>query len=314
MPGFLTWLRSTLRGEVSAAELNARRGAGTAAYSLFDEAASAPGDDRGTRLFRACAWNAFALQTIAETLIDVDAAEDPGTAGYVPQSTLRFARACVDRVPDWIRLARIAQSDPDAGIRGLPAQLPTWRTDEPTRRSELHALRTAYESLEARVDGDLRAVSAEPHLLAQLRRIRAEMESAAEYANAIGLRDAGPVDRGEARWRLLSALECAFLLGQLVAVPTLAAVVHAREAEPEIESSGGASWLRIEPGWPVRDCDGVTVGLVQRVRGDRETGELAGIDVSSGIAAAIVAVPARAVASVDAGEVLLSVTAAGLRP
>ena len=34
MPGFLNWIRSTLRGEVSAAELYARRGAGTAAYSL----------------------------------------------------------------------------------------------------------------------------------------------------------------------------------------------------------------------------------------------------------------------------------------
>lgn len=312
MGGFLTWLRSALRGEVSAAELTARRGAGTAAYSLFDEAASAEGDDRGTRIFRACAWNAFALQTIAETLIDVDAAEDPATAGYVPPSTLRYAAECVDRVPDWIRLARVAQSDPDARIRGLPAQLPVWRTDEPTRRSELHALRTAYESLEARVGGDLRSVSAAPAVLAQLRRVRAEMESAAEYAGAIGLRDAGPVDRGEARWRLLSALERVFLLGQLVAVPSLAAIAHAREAPSDVESAAGASWLRIEPGWPVRDCDGVTVGLVQRVRGDRDTGALDGLDVSPGIASAIVRVPAAAIALVDAGEIRLSVAAGDL--
>ena len=114
MPGFLNWIRSTLRGEVSASELYARRGAGTAAYSLAEEAAGAEGDDRGTRLFRVCAWNAFALQTIAETLIDVDASDDPGTAGYVPRSTLQFASDCVDRVPDWIRLARIVQTDPEA--------------------------------------------------------------------------------------------------------------------------------------------------------------------------------------------------------
>ena len=100
MSGFLTWLRSSFRGEVSTAELVARRGAGTAAYSLAEEAAAAEGDDRGTRLFRACAWNAFALQTIAEQMVEADAAGDPGTAGYVPPSTLHFASDCLDRVPD----------------------------------------------------------------------------------------------------------------------------------------------------------------------------------------------------------------------
>src|SRR5437763_654505 len=39
MNGFLTWIRSSLRGEVSTADLFARRGAGTAAYSLADAAA-----------------------------------------------------------------------------------------------------------------------------------------------------------------------------------------------------------------------------------------------------------------------------------
>jgi len=312
MPGFLRWIRSTLRGEVSAAELAARRGAGTAAYSLLDEAAAADGDDRGTRLFRACAWNAFALQTIAETLIDVDAADDPATAGYVPRATLFFARACVDRVPDWIRLARIAQSDPDARVRGLPARLPPWRSNEPTRHGELHGLRTAYESLEARVDADLRALAADPRVLVRLRRVRAEMESAAEYAGAISLRDAGPADRGEARWRLLSALERAFLLGQLVALPSLVEIVDARDESADAEPAAGASWLHIEAGWPVRDRDGLTVGLVQRVRGDRDTGELQGLDVSPGIASAIVAVPASALGLVDAGEVRLSVRGSDL--
>ena len=148
MPGFINWLRSTIRGEVSAADLYLRRGAGTAAYSLADEAAAAEGVDRGTRLFRVCAWNAFALQTIADTLIDVDAANDPATAGYVPQSTLNFASDCVDRVPDWIRLARVVQSDPSARVRDLPARLPVWRRDESTRASELQGLRSAYEALE----------------------------------------------------------------------------------------------------------------------------------------------------------------------
>src|SRR6184192_3142821 len=145
MSVFLRWIRSSLHGEVSAAELQARRAAGTAAYALIEEAAAAEGADRGTRLFRLCAWNAFALQALADQLLDVDTADDPATAGYVPRSTLGFASACLDEVPHWIRQARVVQSDPTARIGGtLPARLPPWRHDEPTRQSELHGLRSGY--------------------------------------------------------------------------------------------------------------------------------------------------------------------------
>ena len=315
MHSFLNWVRSALRGEVSAAELYARRGAGTAAYSLAEEAAAAEGDDRGTRLFRVCAWNAFALQTIAETVIDVDASDDPGTAGYVPESTLRFASACVDCVPDWIHLARIVQADPEAGVRGLPATLPGWQSGEPTRRSELHGLRTAFEALEARVDSDLEtfAATSPPESLAQVRRLRAEMESAAEYASAISLGNIGDVDRGEARWRLLSALENAFLLGQILALPTLVEIAQARNhGDPESALREKTSWLEVCPGWPVIDADGITVGLVQRVWGDRDTGEFEGIDVAPSLQAATVRVESASISTIDAGEIKLSVHAAEL--
>ena len=95
----LRWLRSTVRGELSVAGLEARRRGGALAYALIDQAEALDDDDRGSRLFRVCAWNAFALQTIADTLIETDAKQNPPTAGYVPASTLRFATACVDAVP-----------------------------------------------------------------------------------------------------------------------------------------------------------------------------------------------------------------------
>jgi hypothetical protein len=310
MPGFLTWFRSMLRGEVSAAGLSARRGAGTAAYSLADEAAAAEGDDRGTRLFRVCAWNAFALQTIADLLIEADAAGDPGTAGYVPPSTLQFASDCLDAVPEWIRLARVVQSDPAARIRGLPARLPPWQTVESTRLSELHGLRAAYEALEARVESDLRkldALEVAPGF-ARVRQTRAEMESTAEYANAISISPTGAGDRGEARWRLLSALESAFALGQLIALPTLGEITNSRDesrASPLVASS---SWLSITSGWPVLDRDGVCVGFVQRVRGDRETGAFEGVDVASSLATRGFDIPAGSVSSVEGGEVRLSIS------
>lgn len=315
MPRLLTWIRSTLRGEVPASELYARRGAGTVAYSLADEAAAARGDDRGTRLFRVCAWNAFALQTIAETLIETDASDDPGTAGYVPPSTLHFASACIDCVPDWVRLARIVQSDPETRIRALPAKLPRWESGLTTRASELHGLKAAYEALEARVESDLRACAAtgSKDELAEARRVCAEMESAAEYASAISFGNVGAADRGEARWRLMSALENAFLLGQLLALPTLAEVARARAAsEPDSEIAGKGSWLQICAGWPVIDADGKKLGLVQRVLGDRDTGAFEGIDVAANIATAAQYVSAPSVSAIVGGEVKLSVRGAEL--
>jgi hypothetical protein len=310
--GFLTWLRSTLRGEVSAAALVVRRGAGTAAYSLADEAGGADGDDRGTRLFKVCAWNAFALQTIADKMIETDAANDPATAGYVPESTLRYASECLDGVPDWIRLARVVQSDPDARVGNLPARLPQWRTSESTRLGELRALRAAYEALEARVASEIQALEAATAgnrgALTDIKRTRAEMESAADYAYAMSLPGVGPVDRGEARWRLLSALEKVFALGQLVALPTLAEVgaTQADAAEPGF--SRNDSWLRIEPGWPVFDREGTSLGLVLRVHGDRDVGAFEGIDIGSSLATATLTIGAASVSAIKAGEVRLSIT------
>jgi hypothetical protein len=315
--GLLTWLRSTLRGEVPTGDLYARRGAGTAAYSLAEEAAGVEGDDRGTCLFRVCAWNAFALQTIAETMLDVDAEDDPGTAGYVPPATMHFAGDCIDCVPDWIRLARIVQTDPEARVRSLPATLPPWSGGRPTRRSELHGLRTAYEALEARVETDLQKLGppTPPAAIAQIRRLRAEMTSSAEYAYAIALGKAGAVDRGEARWRLLSALEDAFLLGQLLALPSLVEI--ARSRDPNGSESGltdTTSWLAVRPGWPVIDADGMKVGLVLRVLGDRDTGAFDGVEVASGIETATLHVPTSAVGTIAAGEIKLSIRGAELGP
>jgi hypothetical protein len=312
MTGFLTWVRSTLRGEVSTGELTARRGAGTAAYSLIDEAAGAVGDDRGTCLFRACAWNAFALQTIAEMLVDVDAEDDPGTAGYVPQSSLRYASACLDRVPDWIRMARMVQGDPQAQVRALPEKLPSWTTAEPTRRSELHALRTAYEALEARVESDLeRLVATAPadaRVVVQARRLRAEMQTAADYANALAPRHAGDVDRGEARWRLLSALDSAFALGQLLAVPTLADLSYGRTTDAgESPLLRGASWVTIRYGWPVTDADGMGIGRVERVLGDPDIGAFEGLEIAPHNDAPAMRIPASWIAKISGGEVRLNI-------
>jgi hypothetical protein len=307
--GLLRWLRSTLRGEVSTSDLESRRRAGAIAYSLAEEADALEGNDRGARVFRLCAWNAFALQTIADTLIDCDAEDDPATAGYVPRSTLLYATACVDLVPTWISCARVVRGDPQADVAArLPASLPPWRYDEPTTRGELHGLRTAYEALQPRVETGLQAATAEAARLGQMRRMLAEMTSSAEYAAALMRADLGPVDRGEVRARLLKALGHAFELGQVLAVPTLTDVAHARRAEGDAPSiARQLSWVDVDTNCIVLDSAGLRVGFVQRVHGDRSTGELRGIDVNVGSGRPDLSVPPDAVAAIRPGEVVLSV-------
>lgn len=307
----LRWLRSTLRGEVSTAELEARRRAGSIAYSLAEEADAWDGADRSAQLFRLCAWNAFAFQTIVDTLMDCDARADPATAGYVPRSTFRFAGPCVDQVPQWIRYARMAQSDPDLHLGGrLPASLPDWEYDEPTTGSELVGLRTAYEALQPRVETSLQALAAsgnaDPHALAQLRRMLAEMTSSAEYAVALLRPGLGPVDRGEVRWRLLDALRQALGLGQVLAMPSLLDVVHFQLGRKgDVPLAAGLSWLDVEPGWLVLDRERRKVGSVGRVRGDRITSELESIEVTTPADRADAVVAPQEVASIELGEIVL---------
>ena len=307
----LRWLRSALRGEVSTGDLEARRRAGKIAYSLVEEADELEGDDRGAQLFRLCAWNAYAYQTIVDKLIENDACEEPATAGFVPRSTLHFAGPCVDQVPQWISYARMAQNDPalQLGAR-LPASLPEWIHDEPTAVSELVGMRAAYEALQPRVESSLQALAGSGRLetesLAQMRRMLAEMTSAAEYASALLRPGLGPADRGEVRWRLLDALGQALELGQVVAMPTLLEVVRARHRRDErVPLAAGLSWLEIELGWHVCDKAGAPVGRVVRVRGDHTTGVLEGIDVATTSDRPDVAVPADDIATIAPGEVVL---------
>lgn len=297
-----------MRGEVSTASVTLRRRAGTSAYSLAEEAASTTGADRTARLFRLCAWNAFAFQTIADTMLDVDTSDDPRTAGYVARSTLHFVDTCLDQVPVWIRAARIVQSDPSSQLK-LPAALPRWTYDEPTTAIELHGLRSAYEALYPRVATDLQTLEAAavPEL-DHIRREFAEMTSSVDYAQGLDLRGIGPVERGEVRARLLDGMQRVFLLGQLLAVPSLVEMPDIRR--PALDAplvAADRTWMQVDPGWPVLDADGQMVGLVERMRGDRTTCELTAIDVDRGSAHATLSVPASALARIERGEIRLSV-------
>ena len=277
------------------------------AYGLFEDSEGWTGDDRGTRYARLCAWNAFALQTIADHLLDADTAADPATVGYVPRSTLDFARACYDAVPDWLGLARGLRSDPDPRIANrLPARLPLWEHDEPTRTSELRGLRDGFDALQARTETAVNRLSGTDKATAELRHHCVQMQADVDYAEQIGMPGAGPVERGEARAHLLGALQRAFALGQLLALPTLVEVERVDEdAKDDLPLSESPSWLQIGTGWAVLDASGTRVGVVVRVRGERATGEFDGLDIAAGIDSAGRHVAPDEIAAIRRGEIQL---------
>jgi hypothetical protein len=277
------------------------------AYGLFEDSDGWTADDRGSQYFRLCAWNAFALQTIADRLLDADAAADPATEGYVPRSTLGFARACYDQVPDWLSLARSIRSDPDPRLANrLPSRLPRWEHDEPTRASELRGLQDAFEALQARTETKVNALSGTDRATAELRHLCAKMQADADYAEEVGIRGSGPVERGEARAHLLNALQNAFQLGQLLALPTLVEVERVeRDHDAELPLSESPSWLQIGPGWAVLDAGGTRIGNVVRVRGDRSTGAFEGLDIAAGVDSAGRHVAPDEIAAIRRGEIQL---------
>ena len=112
---------------------------------------------------------------------------------------------------------------------------------------------------------------------------------------------------------LLEALQHAFTLGQLLALPTLAEIERVRDdREAGLSLGSHPSWLQIGSGWPVLDSEGETIGLVYRVCGDRATGQFDGVDVAHSVGSAGLHVPAAAIAEIEAGQIRLRVTRAAL--
>jgi hypothetical protein len=94
--------------EVDAATVEAYRRAGAAAYSDQSDAEQVRTDlvlagrslwtarpDQASQLL--CAWNAFALQTLGDALVEADYRADPHTAGYLPSVTAQQASCSAAR-------------------------------------------------------------------------------------------------------------------------------------------------------------------------------------------------------------------------
>jgi hypothetical protein len=316
------WLVGTARGEISATPLDGLRSAAAAGYGLAEEAdrlrAEAGPDpwqqDRGVRLFALCAWNAFALLTIADRLLESDSETDPLTAGLLPEPTFAFAQECYERAMAWVRHAECARADGEYRVAtALPAPLPPWEQSE-ARDVHLKGLLAAYEGLAPRVEYDLRRL--QPLVthertgeVAEMNRTAAQMRASIEFARRLAAHAHSSEQRREARDQLLRALGWAYLLGQFVLMPTLT-----RRLDVARDPSDRSDVSSIRAGATVVDVQGTPVGTVVRVEGEPELGIVSGLVISVGIFSAERRARLGDIASVTRGVVRLATTAAELEP
>ena len=82
--------------------------------------------------------------------------------------------------------------------------------------------------------------------------------------------------------------------------------------EAALAMTDPVSWLQIEQGWKVITSDGVVVGTVAQVEGDKQSDIFDGLAVESKQPTRIRYVPGEQVAAIYPGEVTLKIASAGI--
>lgn len=251
---FKTAFFAFFKGEKSQAELEAYRGAARQIDDLeaaietqvlqTPVAAGAPPWEHPTHHQQAMAftWIARALSTIAGTLLEIDAKEDPGTAGYLPVVTYGQVKALYTQVPDFVHATWEALANPRyRASKPLPLPLgPRIEADGRCPYVHLKGMQAAAVALDAygqaRLNAYLAAIEASgatppdavKGVLAELGQIRARAQSKLSFATdqlaaLAKRRDIPDATHEETETRLWEALSDHFLLGQFLAMPGLLA-------------------------------------------------------------------------------------------
>ena len=238
----MTRLAAAMHGEVSAGTVEAYRRAGGAAYQDMTDAeqlraslaASGAGlwgasPAQGSRLL--CAWNAFALQTLGDELVEADYRADPRTKGFLPPVTAEQAAAFLGEVEQWSSRARRAADDATYDITAevaLPVPLPGWVKVEPCPRAHLDAMLAAARAMRGRAEAALAdLVRTDPPQgkedeAGRLRGRAAEADSVVAYGEALWSPDASGAVHERVENSLRRGIAAYYELGQLLAMPALA--------------------------------------------------------------------------------------------
>lgn len=186
-------------------------------------------------------WIARALATISTTMLESDAREDPGTAGYLPLVTFGQVKELYTQVPHYIQRAWEAMANPRyRADKPLPLPLGP-RIEAEGRCPDIHlkgiyAAGLALDQLgQARLAGFLQSVQScgvEPpeeikHFLGDLSGMWARAQSKVAFSHqqlamVVNSRNLPLETHEEAELRLWDACAEHFLVGQFVCMPALA--------------------------------------------------------------------------------------------
>ncbi len=256
-PSLGTRLYATvIRREVPSGDLEALRGAGSGVYDALlavekrrtDELIPA-GADAWTLAAHMKAqflayWCAFANQKLGEAFLDADYEYDPRTRGYVPPVTAEQVQAFFTEVEHW--LERLSRAEVNTSYRidvPLPALLPHWVEVEPCPRAHLMAMLAACGTLVEHAEmavNDLRSLGADKHgkEFEYLEGELAAAKSAGDYATRLHAQIAGAEAVSEELHERIErsikqAIDTAYRLGQLAAMPELIEIPGARGARAD---------------------------------------------------------------------------------
>lgn len=239
--GLVTRLAAAWHGEVAATTVDAYRRAGAVAYQELLEAdqlrasLTASGGsmwttrpDQASQLL--CAWNAFALQTLGDQLVEADYKASPHTVGYLPPVTAEQAAAFLGEVEHWSSRSRRAASDSTYDVAAevaVPASLPDWVKVEPCPPAHLSAMLAAAQAMRERAEAALvdLAESSPPagreEAAARLRGMAAEADSVTSYGESLYSPGATAEVHERVENSLRRGIAAYYRLGQLLAMPAL---------------------------------------------------------------------------------------------
>jgi hypothetical protein len=145
---------AAIKGEVSNQTLRAYQRAGAVVYDLLSEhnQTSIWRQQPSEAMLRICIWNAFALQLLADKILEANDTLDPLTAGFVPPQTHQAVLTLYETSSSWYRNARQAEQDSNfKPSTKLPAALPGWKQNNQFPRIFVEALLEGASALQTQV-------------------------------------------------------------------------------------------------------------------------------------------------------------------
>ena len=257
---------AAIKGEVSIQTLQAHQRAGAIVYDLLNKHNQTsiwrqPPDEA---MLRVCVWNAFALQLLADKILEANDTLDPLTAGFVPPQTHQAVLTLYETSSRWYKNAQQAKKDSkfQPSIK-LPASIPGWKQNNQLPRIFVDALLEGASALQTqalarmadfeRIPNPTQGKTVRvytfpanhPEIVAVIKGKLSKTETEHSYAMRLLGQTAPNQVNQTALKSLMLALNTYFQLGQWMAMPSL--IKLPKPPSPKSPHSQPGFWRYSDP-------------------------------------------------------------------